>query len=63
MADILSNETSTFSKTVAAKQKEDGWQGVDYSVAGNEIGGQLVDASTTGWVVAASGDTVTITAQ
>lgn len=67
-ADLLSDDASTKSVTVKAKQKKDGWQGTDYSKGNkedNKIGGQPVEPSTKGWTVAANKDnnTVTITAQ
>ena len=43
--------TCTYTGGVAAKQQQDGWQGTDYGTAPNEIGGQQVTASTTGWTV------------
>lgn len=66
-ADLLSDDASTKTVTVKAKQKKEGWQGTDYSDKDkdNTIGGQHVDPSTKGWTVAADKDnnTVTITAQ
>lgn len=64
-ADMLTNESSDKSVDVVAKQKKADWQGTDYSKGDNTIGGQHVDASTTGWTVAADKDnnTVTITAK
>lgn len=70
-ADLLSDDASTKTVTVKAKQKKEGWQGTDYSKDNKEdnkedntIGGQHVDPSTKGWTVAADKDnnTVTITA-
>lgn len=69
-ADLLSDDASTKTVTVKAKQKKEGWQGTDYSDKDkdkdkdNTIGGQHVDPSTKGWTVAADKDnnTVTITA-
>ena len=43
--------TCTYKDGVTAKQQQDGWQGVDYGTAPNEIGGQQVVASTTGWTI------------
>ncbi|MBR2677158.1 MAG: hypothetical protein IKE28_09640 [Solobacterium sp.] len=64
-ADLLTNDKSTYSKEVTAKQTQAGWQGTDYVTAPNEIGGQQVTASTKGWTVAADTDEnkVTITAK
>lgn len=65
-ADLLSDDASTKSVTVKAKQKKADWQGTDYSTKGDStIGGQHVDASTTGWKVAADStkNEVTITAE
>lgn len=64
---MLTNDSSTKSVDVVAKQKKEGWQGTDYSKdnkEGNKIGGQYVDASTSGWTVKAdnTNNTVTITA-
>ena len=50
-ADLLTNDASTFSTHVAAKQTKADWQGTDYSATGNEIGGISVAASTKGWTV------------
>lgn len=53
-ADMLTNESSDKKVEVTAKQKEAGWQGTDYSEKGDStIGGQHVNASTTGWTVSA----------
>lgn len=55
-ADLLSDDASTTTVTVKAKQKKADWQGTDYSEGNkedNKIGGQYVDASTKGWTVAA----------
>lgn len=55
-ADLLTNDSSDKTVEVTAKQKKAGWQGTDYSEGnkeGNKIGGQPVDASTTGWKVTA----------
>ncbi len=57
-ADLLSDDASTKTVTVKAKQKKEDWQGTDYSddnnnKEDNKIGGQYVDASTKGWTVAA----------
>ncbi|WP_235897304.1 type II secretion system protein [Baileyella intestinalis] len=69
-ADLLTDDSSNTSVKVPAKQKKAGWQGTDYNSKDNDstIGGQKVEASTTGWTVAANKDnngnnTVTITAQ
>ena len=52
----------TYTAEVKAHQKVEGWQGTDFSEAGNEIGGQSVTASLTGWTITASssGNTITI---
>ena len=42
---------ASLAKTVTAKQKQDSWQGTDFSQKGNEIGGQNVTASTKGWTI------------
>ena len=49
---------------VAAVQTQDDWQGTDYS-SDSTIGGQNVNASTTGWTIACDddGEGVTITAK
>lgn len=65
-ADMLTNDSSTKSVDVVAKQKKADWQGTDYSKdnkEGNKIGGQYVEASTKGWTVAAdsANNKVTIT--
>lgn len=62
-ADLLSDDASTKSVTVVAKQKKAEWQGTDYS-KDSTIGGQHVDASTSGWTVSAdsANNKVTITA-
>lgn len=54
-ADLLSDDASTKTVTVKAKQKKEGWQGTDYSDKDkdNTIGGQPVNASTKGWTVTA----------
>lgn len=54
-ADLLSDDASTKTVTVKAKQKKEGWQGTDYydKDKDNTIGGQHVKASTEGWTVAA----------
>lgn len=54
-ADLLSDDASTTTVTVKAKQKKEGWQGTDYSDKDkdNTIGGQHVDASIKGWTVKA----------
>lgn len=51
-ADLLSDDASTKTVTVDAKQKKEGWQGTDYS-KDSTIGGQHVDPSTKGWTVSA----------
>lgn len=63
-ADLLSDDASTKTVTVDAKQKKADWQGTDYS-KDSTIGGQHVDASTTGWTVSADSakNEVTITAK
>ncbi|WP_270303800.1 prepilin-type N-terminal cleavage/methylation domain-containing protein [Baileyella intestinalis] len=63
-ADLLTNDSSTKSVDVVAKQKKADWQGTDYS-KDSTIGGQHVDASTTGWTVSAdsANNKVTITAK
>lgn len=63
-ADLLSDDASTKTVTVDAKQKKAKWQGTDYS-KDSTIGGQHVDASTTGWTVSAdsANNKVTITAK
>ena len=55
----------TYTAEVTAHQKVADWQGTKFDTAGNEIGGQTVDASLTGWTVTASsdGNTITITAK
>lgn len=60
---MLTNDSSTKSVDVVAKQKKEGWQGTDYS-KDSTIGGQHVDASTKGWTVSAdsANNEVTITA-
>lgn len=54
-ADMLTNESSDKKVEVTAKQKKAGWQGTNYSNKDNPekntIGGQYVEASTTGWTV------------
>ena len=66
-ADLLSDDASTKTVTVDAKQKKEGWQGTDYSkdstTKDSTIGGQHVDASTKGWTVSAdsANNKVTIT--
>lgn len=65
-ADLLTNESTDKTVNVVAKQKKEGWEGKDNSKDNTiEIGGQPVEASTTGWTVAADKDnnTVTITAK
>lgn len=68
-ADLLSDDASTKTVTVKAKQKKEGWQGTDYyndkdNTEDNKIGGQYVEASIKGWTVKAdnTNNTVTITA-
>lgn len=60
-ADMLTNESSDKKVEVTAKQKKADWDGKKTI----EIGGKDVNASTTGWTVAADKDnnTVTITAK
>lgn len=52
---MLTNESSDKKVEVTAKQKKAGWQGTNYSNKDNPekntIGGQYVEASTTGWTV------------
>lgn len=59
------NGVYTYTAEVTAHQKVAGWQGTDFSSTGNEIGGQTVTASSTGWTITASsnGNTITITAK
>jgi len=59
-ADLLTNDASTFSKHVDAKQTKPGWEGG----SGPEINGEELAASTKGWTVAAdtTNNKVTITA-
>lgn len=55
-ADLLTDDSSNKEVEVPAKQKKPEWQGTDYSKDNskdNKIGGQYVDASTTGWKVTA----------
>lgn len=53
-ADLISDDASTKTVTVKAKQKKEDWQGTDYyNDKDNTIGGQPVKASTKGWTVAA----------
>lgn len=64
-ANLLTDDSYDKSVEVPAKQKKAGWQGTDYSTKGDStIGGQHVDASTSGWTVKAdnTNNTVTITA-
>ena len=56
-ADLIMNDEAEPSKDVEAVQTKDGWQ----TKSEVKIGGIPVEASTTGWTVAGSGDTVTIT--
>lgn len=53
-ADLLTNDASTKSIKVKATQKQDGWQGTNFSIADHTIGGKTVVASTKGWTVAAT---------
>lgn len=65
-ADLLTDDSSKKEVKVPAKQKKAGWQGTDYSEKGDStIGGQHVDASTTGWKVTAdsTNNKVTIAAE
>lgn len=65
-ADLLTDDSSNKTVEVTAKQKKADWQGTDYSEKGDStIGGQHVDASTTGWTVSAdsANNKVTITAK
>lgn len=52
---MLTDDSSNKSVKVPAKQKKAGWQGTDYNSKDNDstIGGQKVEASTTGWTVTA----------
>ena len=61
-AELLDDETSTYSKTVTAKQTQDNWQS-NNDAETTEIGGMQVSASKTGWTIAISGGAVTITAK
>jgi len=60
-AALLDDETSTYSKNVTAKQKQDNWQS-NNDAETTEIGGMQVSASKTGWTIAISGGAVKITA-
>lgn len=61
-AELLTNETTTYSKDITAQQKEDKWQSFGDEPT-TEIGGVDVTASKTGWTVKAdtTNNTVTIT--
>lgn len=60
-----SNGVYTYTATVTAHQKVDGWQGTDFNTTGNEIGGQAVAASLKGWTItaASNSDDITIAVQ
>ena len=49
-ADLLTNDASTFSATIDAKQTKANWQ-TNGDAETTEIGGIAVKASTTGWTV------------
>ena len=51
----------TYTAEVTAHQKVDGWQGTDFNTEGNEIGGQKVQASTSGWTITATSNGSVIT--
>lgn len=52
-AEMLTNDASTKTWEVPAKQTKTYWQGIDYSTGDNKIGGLSVSAATLkGWTVA-----------
>ena len=61
-ADLLTNDSSTYSKDIDAQQTKDKWQ-IDGDAAKTKIAEIEVDASTTGWTIAAdtTNNCVTIT--
>ena len=60
-AELLDNESSTFTKEVTAKQTAGNWQS-NGDKATTEIGGMNVNASTSGWTIAIDSGAVKITA-
>ena len=63
-ADLLTNDASTYSKDIDAQQTKANWQS-DGDAAQTKIADIDVDASTTGWTIAAdtTNNRVTITAK